>query len=732
MNRGTVHEALSRAELWVGARNARGQLRVSGGPMLEWRPTLDPADRVLIGWAGRPGSKRGVDDDGDGAVDEEIFNRRDDDGDGEVDEDEDLGFASQQVLAAEYVDDRPEAVNYGYPNGEHHEPLGLSVHQECYAWSVPGYDGIAGVQFTITNHGTETLQQLYLGLYCDLDSRGRQEPGGHLDDRVVFMPIVNWFDEGISRTSLRGLFYRRTCMTSLGRTVPVVRDAARGSGLPCAAVIPLAHTTDPLAMISNFAFPGARAAHDAARAPARDTAFHYAAFAQDLPPGQGGPPVVDGDRYDALAGRYPNAPANHVGDAAVLLTSGPFVSLAPGQSLELAVAFDAADDPDTLVTAMEHAVYVHHGQRVNLMPDDASPDSLSYDHGDTGINGHEVCLEPPPGLTFNYDPHCPDKFYAMLDSCETPPCPVDIHPSASEVTYASGHCVWTDLDCDLCTGFEGKETILRWLDPGSVPPAPASRTVRGDHRVIIAWDNLPEVLMKGGQVAAPGYAFAGYRLYRLSDWSRESEVPPATKWQLLAAFGRDTLEHELPLVAITDSTLDYDYVLYREKHYPVGRYRVTDLEVLNGFDYLYVVTTVSEKRVQEGNVVHVLRLESPLVAALDSIVVPHLTARKDVSQVWVVPNPYRARAPWDRPPVPGDPFGRHVDFFGLPRARSTIRIYTVAGDLVAQVDHDGTTGDGQAAWNLISRNGQDVESGIYLFTVDSAAGRFTGRFVLIR
>ena len=40
--------------------------------------------------------------------------------------------------------------------------------------------------------------------------------------------------------------------------------------------------------------------------------------------------------------------------------------------------------------------------------------------------------------------------------------------------------------------------------------------------------------------------------------------------------------------------------------------------------------------------------------------------------------------------------------------------------------------DGQARWNLISRNGQDVVSGIYLFTVDSPLGRSTGRFVVIR
>jgi hypothetical protein len=41
-------------------------------------------------------------------------------------------------------------------------------------------------------------------------------------------------------------------------------------------------------------------------------------------------------------------------------------------------------------------------------------------------------------------------------------------------------------------------------------------------------------------------------------------------------------------------------------------------------------------------------------------------------------------------------------------------------------------GDGQASWNLISRNGQDVVSGIYLFSVESPGPVQRGKFVLIR
>ena len=116
----------------------------------------------------------------------------------------------------------------------------------------------------------------------------------------------------------------------------------------------------------------------------------------------------------------------------------------------------------------------------------------------------------------------------------------------------------------------------------------------------------------------------------------------------------------------------------------------------------------------------------------DERVVPHVAAGARGGNVWVAPNPYRASAAWDRPAVPGDVFTKHVDFLGLPRERCVIRIYTLAGDLVAEVPHDGSAGDGQASWNLISRNGQDVASGVYLFMVDSASRHQVGRFVIMR
>ena len=196
----------------------------------------------------------------------------------------------------------------------------------------------------------------------------------------------------------------------------------------------------------------------------------------------------------------------------------------------------------------------------------------------------------------------------------------------------------------------------------------------------------------------------------------------------------DTTLGARPLAEVLNTAVNYDSIAYERKHYPVGRYVFRDTRVLDGFDYHYVVTSVAQRLLTITGTTRTEFMESPFRATFSGIVRPRIEAGGQFrdGKVWVVPNPYRENAPWEREPVPGDAFTRHVDFFGLPRARSRIRIYTLAGDLVETLDHDGSQGDGQAPWNLISRNGQDVESGVYLFTVEWPGGHQVGRFVLIR
>ena len=165
-----------------------------------------------------------------GRIDEEVLNGKDDDGDGEIDED--LGFSADQMLAADYVDDRPEAVNTVSPGGENHEPLGLSVHQEAFAWSTPGYDGIAGLQFHITNHGRATLRRVYVGLLADLDSRARKDRLGHVNDRFEHRVAARTISGGTSVITVGGRACGGACIDRIQREVPVVMDGIAMAWLP--------------------------------------------------------------------------------------------------------------------------------------------------------------------------------------------------------------------------------------------------------------------------------------------------------------------------------------------------------------------------------------------------------------------------------------------------------------------------------------------------------------------
>ncbi len=708
-------ELLNYASLWVGAVDDRNRTRVSGGPLLEFRPTLDPADDVRTVHRGEPGTKWRFDDDHDGRIDEEILNGKDDDGDGQIDED--LGFTFDELMAADYVDDRPEATNYAYDTGETHVPLGLSVHQEVGAWSRVGFNHVAVLRYTITHHGSGRLHDVYVGLLTDLDVTLRSDRTGHLDDRAVQGSWSRTFNEGLSDAITLGYYgpvipgMKHDCFVTRSYSGPMLVDGF-SPDLPIVTVVPLDHTVDPVARVGPIA--------SYARAPGQ-VSFRSAVFSARGVSGQGGVPRFDADRYEALAGRLSTS-TKEKDDQVVLISCGPFRTLDPGQSLTFDVALVASGSADSLATAIGNLFYLHQGYELDLIPDYMGRDSLLYLVGETGRNGHDTPIAAPPGVTFIYDKDCVAKI------------PDDIEPLPTQTLFEPGVPHWTDTDCDECTGRRGLDTRVHYIDPGQVPPAPRMRASPGDHDVLIAWDNTPEALLAAGQYGGGQSRFLGYRIYRLADWrDRRDLLPPLDNWSLRAAFGPDSVNGEIPLAGVTDSTVVPEGTLLGQTLYPPGRYAFHDRTAGNGFDYVYVVTAVYELRITGGpNGAEISVLESPIIASFDDRVSPQAATRTTKNAVWVVPNPFRGAAGWDRPPTLGDPLPRHIDFMGLPPGRAVIKIWTVAGDLVARVDHDGAGGDGQASWDLVSRNGQDIESGIYLFTVDSSLGTQRGKFVVVR
>lgn len=108
------------------------------------------------------------------------------------------------------------------------------------------------------------------------------------------------------------------------------------------------------------------------------------------------------------------------------------------------------------------------------------------------------------------------------------------------------------------------------------------------------------------------------------------------------------------------------------------------------------------------------------------------------ANIYVFPNPATRESLAEfqkQPPSAESPTGERIMFTNLPAAQNTITIYTASGDLVETLHHDGINGGGAISWNLMSRNGQEIVSGIYLYAVVSNDARFEpfrGRFVVVR
>ena len=108
-------------------------------------------------------------------------------------------------------------------------------------------------------------------------------------------------------------------------------------------------------------------------------------------------------------------------------------------------------------------------------------------------------------------------------------------------------------------------------------------------------------------------------------------------------------------------------------------------------------------------------------------------ARAQYSQEpYVVPNPYVEAASFEPARFAVSGRGeRRIEFRGLPQI-CTIRIYTVRGNLVQTLRHQGTM-QGFEAWNLRTKDNLDVAPGLYLFHVDAPGmGTHVGKFAILK
>ncbi|HEU4364395.1 MAG TPA: hypothetical protein VFT13_02915, partial [Candidatus Krumholzibacteria bacterium] len=725
---GSGTEYLFGAGLWVGAiKNGVPAVSTTVGfeparIVFEFDPGRDTRDVMYRAAEGTRGGARApaeADDDGDGLVDEDPLNGYDDDGDGQIDED--FAAVSNQMFTCRYGDYYPETVRV-FPQ---HNPLGLEVRQESFQWEEDRYDDFVGMEFQITNVGTHELEDVYVGFFADGDAgqRGAER---------------YWEDDATGRT-----FIPVECadLGPVSMDIAYVFDADGDAGktLGYLGLMFLGHTVDPT---GEFA-------------PRRVGISTYANFAGNASFVDGGDPTNDAERYELLSSNVIERNAQVPRDYRMLMAAGPFKALPPGSTLVFQAAFVMGERFSGMTANAANAQLTYEGAWFDLLGDDPVP---------TGYAGREtrVVGQRTPPTTVDID----TCRFALQPKRTVPPGEIVYinNDCAREETFRIGCNLSLDDSLSFMTGVNGQETHIFWL-VGTAPPPPSIRVdAAARDGVAVYWDNFSETQP---DVKTLKLDFEGYRVFRADNWTRPSGTsvrtgPPTDLWKLLVeadvvnGFGLDTgidryryepLTHILPAARKHDliRTMKQYLTEYPDAEDPPcpqgvtpevcdtlealaaaelglidrGRqyYRYIDRAMHRGRPYFYAVTASDHGFDEDTGMLIEGKVGDPVSNFV--YVEPAGVAQADHAYrdeaVYVVPNPATTESmqPWTLGPNNSDPTGIKVEFRNLPADQGTIRIFTLAGDLVEEIRFDGRTGSGTARWDLVTRNGQDVSSGVY-------------------
>jgi len=104
----------------------------------------------------------------------------------------------------------------------------------------------------------------------------------------------------------------------------------------------------------------------------------------------------------------------------------------------------------------------------------------------------------------------------------------------------------------------------------------------------------------------------------------------------------------------------------------------------------------------------------------------NVAAVEKMQEVFVVPNPFNIESGFGGKVGAEDKIG----FYGLPK-ECTIRIFTYAGQLVETIQHNEPVYT--TAWFQVTRNEQEIASGVYLYVVTTPEGdKFSGKFIVVK
>jgi hypothetical protein len=546
-----------------------------------------------------------------------------------------------------------------------HSPLNIDVHLEAYAWNYPFADNFVLLNYTIVNSGTDTLTDVYVGLWDNAIVRNTSLSG---------CPGGGYTHQGKSYLDSLRMMYTFDYSGYPSNQTP----ANSYLGIKLLGTIPFPQNVRSLDSLRNGTFYNSWAFNGTSDAtfftPADDTKKY-----DKMKIGLVRDKVALLNTPTSSSGLAPNSYID-------LLSTGPFTTLAPGQKVNVSFAVITAkkyrESGKNFTPNTDYLATNGPFMRRSLVTA-ASWAQKAYDGED--INGNNI-----------------------LDPGE-------------------------DLDTN------GVITHYKMPEP---PRQPKVRTEVLNQKVILYWDRTQAE--ESFDPISHRKDFEGYRIYRTNlgaDINNQSDF--SLSMQFVAEFDRsdDSIGYntgfstiKLPVAKkFPGDTTEYWY------RYPPANDAITSM---NGWQYLYGISAFD----QGDSTVASLESAKVIVRAVPGT--PATSA--DDAEIGVYPNPYYVSSAWDQL---GER-ARKIYFFNLP-LKAEIKIFTITGDLVAELSHDGETYDGSGikwfddfkgigapaqfaggehAWDLISKHDQAIATGLYLFTVKDISNNKIkrGKFVVVK
>ncbi len=686
-----------------------------------------------------------------------------------------VGAISEEDFVSVYFDTNTVGVDPD-PTGVPHRPLHIQVTENSYAWSYGYAEDFILFDYQISNIGTQTLNDVYMGIYVDADVGASGDNDRAQDDVCGFVETLV--------SSVRGCEYLDT--VNLAWIADNDGDFGEGgnAGTPDVTATRIVRTPSTNLDVSfNWWVSNTSPASDFGPRERPNKGRLQEDF-RDFGTGGLGTPRGDKNKYYQLRNQefdYSQVFAGVVGqgdtlwlpgnpsvacrlDTRYLLSFGPF-EITPGAKLPISFAYvagqDFHQDPDNLTncTGGDPGTYLS---------------NLSF--ADLGSNGRWASwIYDNPGVDTDGDGYAGPFVVCVLESTLSDSVWV---PSRSDTVFTSG---------DGVPDFKG----------ASPPPAPEIWVEPSEGEFHIRFNGYRSETTRDNFSRIND--FEGYRIYMARDARPSSYFVIASydkedynKWifddvvgeyaLLDPPFTRDSLRC-LYAASCSDSTFDpltYDRVnplrigdsifYFERQDYNVAipgvntdirktfpnqpfpsslnpdSAQADELTEDGRFKYFEYYADIDNMLPTVPWFINVTAFDfgSPVsglpsletsvsIGSIEAYAQPPADSvlAKDLP-VYVYPNPYRidsdyrgtgfeGRGNADRP----DDRVRAINFTNLP-PKCTIRIYSLDGDLINEIKHDKDPADPTAThdqWSLITRNTQLVVSGLYYWTVEAPDGK---------